>query len=122
MVGRLERGHRRHPRRTMGPGLRLMRRRRRAADDLPDDLAIFRERDWHGRTWEQRWQSWRDARREHFDRHGWPGGALALLRDESDTRRRHDGSQLRSCGRTFAELAELDPKHRHVHMRRSGDT
>lgn len=78
-----------------------MRRRRR--DEVPKRLAAFDADDWPASSWEDSLALWCEARRLWADqRGGWPGGALDLLRGESDVRRRHDGEPLRSWGRPGA--------------------
>lgn len=86
-------------------------RRRRKAGEVPEPLAAFREEDWPGRTWEDRFSFWQQARRVFAEAQPWPGGPLAMLRDESDTRRRHHGQRLLAWDRTPAELAALDPRN-----------
>ena len=94
-------------------------RRRRNDEAVPEHLERFIPADWPGHTWQVRFDFWREARRAHMDAHGWPGGPLELARGESDVRRRRDGQHLLSWGRTRAELVELDPEHRRVHLRPS---
>lgn len=85
-----------------------MRRRQQDRDGIPPHLAVFDPADWPGTSWEPRWREWRGARRAWHDEHGWPGGPLALMREESDTRRGHEGRPLLSWGRTRQETFELD--------------
>lgn len=91
--------------------------RRRRHEDVPPRLAAFVPTDWPGTGWEDRFQLWREARQVWAEQHdGWPGGTLALVRGESDARRRHDGLPLRSMGRSRLELALVDPEHLDVHL------
>lgn len=86
-----------------------MRRRQQDRDGIPAHLAVFDPANWPGTTtWEPRWHEWRAARRVWLDEHGWPGGALTLLREESDTRRRHEGRPLLSWGRARQDMVALD--------------
>ncbi len=87
-------------------------RRRAPEGGVPAHLARFVERDWPGQTVEDQVEMWRAARRLWHAEHGWPGGPLALLRDESDLRRRMAGLPLWSWGRTPAELEWLDGRPR----------
>ena len=80
-------------------------------------LAVFNAADWPGRSAMDRFELWKEARRAYFEEHGWPGGALALLRGSSDVQCRLEGRPLLSWGRTPAELARLngepyDPRRR----------
>jgi len=85
-----------------------VRRRQQDRDGIPAHLAVFDPADWPGTSWEPRWREWRAARRVWHEEHGWPGGPLALMREESDVRRRHEGRPLLSWGRTLQEVYELD--------------
>lgn len=92
-------------------------RRRRKSHEVPDHLATFAEADWPGRSWEDRFALWQQARRVYAEAQPWPGGPLAMLRDESDTRRRHRGQRLLAWDRTPEELAELNRTGRRGHHR-----
>jgi hypothetical protein len=83
-------------------------RRRTPEGEVPARLESFTPSDWPGRTWHDRYELWNEARRTWNDEHGWPGGPLALLRDASDLRRRHEGAPLLSWGRTPRELDALN--------------
>lgn len=83
-------------------------KRRARPGDLPEHLSTFRGDDWLGRTWDERFAFWREARRAYLDAHGWPGGPLAMLRDESDLQRRRHGWRLRPFDRTPEQLADLE--------------
>jgi hypothetical protein len=61
---------------------------------------------------------WREARKAWAAEHGWPGGPLARLRDESDLRRRVAGLPLLSWGRTAGGLEALDGRSQR-HLSRS---
>ncbi len=83
---------------------------------MPAHLAQFTERDWPGRTVDDRLRFWREARRLWHEEHGWPGGPLELLRGFSDERRRREGRRLLSWGRSAAQLEALDGVRRSSHM------
>lgn len=71
-----------------------MRRRRKALDGVPAELAEFREADWPGATWRDRYDIWRAAQDAHAETHGWPRGGLDLLMRRLLVRHRHDGTRL----------------------------
>lgn len=90
-------------------------RRRAKEGDVPAHLAQFTEREWPGRTVDDRLRFWREARRFWHEQHGWPGGPLELLAGYSDERRRREGRRLLSWGRPAAELEALDGFSRSHH-------
>lgn len=71
-----------------------MRRRSVEVDGVPAALAEFREADWPGNTWRDRYDMWREAMRRHHDTHGWPGGPLDMFMRALFVRHRHDGTPL----------------------------
>jgi hypothetical protein len=87
-------------------------RRRHRDGDVPAHLRAFREHDWPGRTWEDRFRFWKEARRVYHEEHGWPGGPVRLIGEQSDVRRSHEGLPLWSWGRTGEELDRIDPRRR----------
>jgi hypothetical protein len=93
------------PRCVRHPG-RVVRRRVKAADAVPAQLAEFTSADWPGGTVEQRVALWKAARVAWHDENGWPGGPLDLFRGVSH----NAGSRGAPCcrgGRTQAELDRL---------------
>lgn len=89
-----------------------MRRRVRDDEQVPPRLAEFSAGEWTGRSLEERVAAWREARHRWLEEYGWPGGPLAMLRGESDVRRRLAGVPLLPWGRTDAELTALDGRPR----------
>jgi hypothetical protein len=73
----------------MGLGVR---RRPVRSHDVPDDLVEFRPADWPGRTVEQQFSFWREARMTWASEHGWLGGAVDLIIGNYDARRRMTGA------------------------------
>ena len=93
-------------------------RRRRRKGDVPPMLATFTPADWPGRSIADKLAIWKEARSIHFETHGWPGGALALLQEASDVQRRIEGRRLLPWSRTPAELAALNGERYNPRPRR----
>ena len=64
-------------------------RRRLSGDQAPPHLTRFTPQEWPGRSWDDRFRLWKAARRMHFEQHGWPGGAVEVVRGAVDVRRHH---------------------------------
>lgn len=57
---------------------------------VPAHLDAFCATDWPGSGLEA-FDAWKRARHDYLDEHGWPGGALAVLRQEYALRRVLEG-------------------------------
>ncbi len=64
-----------------------MRRRTGERDsEIPSELRSFTPGDWPGETDLARFDAWCAARREYTRKHGWPGGAVTMVREHRDIR------------------------------------
>jgi len=96
-----------HPRCLQAAGAGVVRRKP-LDGQVPPHLASFDEESWLGRTTEQRFSFWVEARVVYFEAHAWPGGPLAFAAGASDVRRRLAGQRLYSWGRTPDEPERLE--------------
>ena len=73
-------------------------------------LATFVPEHWPGRTGEDRYSTWKQARRAWHEEHGWPAVRLLSYEASATHAAAAAGQTLLSWGRTPEELARLHGK------------